>query len=171
MSADTNISKLPNETIARLFFRRLWQGYDSGGVSVGRSLRSDLVEVYTSLHPHEEDDNFPLGLREFADEAEKRSPLACKQTIFGDWNKLNLIPSLDIGPLCIEGLRVWYNIHKDEETRDGYVANTWEGKFINTICQIMPIPFFPQITSDEEIVLLARTGEERVRASYHPNYL
>jgi hypothetical protein len=166
MNTNTDISQLPNETLARLFFRRLWQGYDSGGVSVGRSLRSDLVEVYLALHVLEEDDNYPLGLREFADEAGKRQPLISKQILFGDLSRLDIIPSHEIGLLCIEGLRVWYNLHADERTNDGYSANIWECRFIEAVCRIMPIPLFPDITSDDEIILLTRTGEERVRMSH-----
>ena len=160
------ISHLPNEILARLFFRRLWQGYDSGGVSVGRSLRSDLVEAYTSLFPLEIDAIFPFGLRDFANEAKKRKPLNHRQIIFGDLSKLDLVSNTEIGLLCIEGFRVWYYNHKNERTSEGYVANLWKGKFIEVIWRIMPIPFFPHIKNDNEIMLIARVADERVRMDY-----
>ena len=159
----TNISDIPNDILARLFFRRLWQGYDSGGFSVGRSLQSNLVEAYMSLNQYENLEELSLGLRGFAQEADTRAPNICRQTLLGNLDNLSLISSYDLSLLCIDALRVWYQIHKDEKHSQGYVANTWEGKFVTSLCRIMPIPIFPYFSSDEDIVRVWVEVENRIR--------
>lgn len=161
---NSTVSQLSDEMLARFFFRRLWQAYGAGGVNAGRSLKSDLVEVYMSLHDYDDIPDIPVGLRECAEEADKRVCFSrYQQRFFGDINSLELIPSQDIGLLCIDGLHKWYENHQGEMERDGYVANLFECRFISKICKIIPIPFLPNIDSDSDIIRLVREGRERVR--------
>lgn len=162
----TNISQIPNEVLARLFFRRLWQGYDSGGFSVGRSIQSSLVEAYIALNQYDNLPEFPLDLRELANEAKRRSDLIYKQSVIGNLENLSLISDSDISLLCIEALRVWYQIHSNEKHPQGYTANAWEGVFVDSICKIMPIPFFPYFRSDKDIIKICKEAEERVVIRY-----
>lgn len=162
------ISNMPNDILARLFFRRLWQGYDSGGHSVGRSLQSSLLESYLALNEHEHLREFPLGLRDFAQEADARASMIHKQTIMGNLDDLSMVSSHDVSLLCLEALRVWYHIHADEKHPQGYgyVANTWEGRFVTRVCRIIPIPFFPYFNSDQDMLKVWEVAMDRVRTKH-----
>lgn len=158
-----NISDIPNDRLVRIFFRKLWQGYDAGGFSVGRSLQSNLVEAYTALNNYDDLENPPIDLRGLSDEARRRKPITSQQMILGNLGNLSIISNHDISMLCIEALRVWYQIHKDERNSQGYVANTWEGRFVTSICTIMPIPFFPYFKSDADIIKIWKEADDRIR--------
>ncbi len=160
-----SISDIPNDRLVRIFFRKLWQGYDSGGFSVGRSLQSNLVEAYMciALNNYENLENPPLDLRGFADEACRRAPIIYQQMILGNLDNLSIVSNHDISLLCIEALRVWYQIHEDEQNYQGYVANTWEGRFVTSICTIIPIPFFPYFKSDADIIKIWKEADDRIR--------
>jgi hypothetical protein len=116
-----------------------------------------------SLNQYENLEEIPLGLNDFAQEANTRTPNIYRQTLLGNLYNLSLISSYDLSLLCIEALRVWYQIHKDEKHPQGYVANTWEGKFVTSLCRIMPIPNFPYINSDENMVRICLETENRIR--------
>jgi hypothetical protein len=163
---NTSISEVSDEVLARLFFRRLWQGYDSGGFSVGRSLQSNLVEAYMSLSCLYSINEFELDLKDFAQEAEHREPVSCRQMILGNLDNLSVISSSDIPLLCIEALCVWYKIHDNERCGQGYIANSWEHRFIVSVCKIMPIPLFPFFKSDEDILKIWVEADKRITIKY-----
>ncbi len=45
------LSDFDINVLIRLWFRLLWQKYDHGGISVGRSLRCDLLDCYLDFTP------------------------------------------------------------------------------------------------------------------------
>lgn len=174
VSMINRISELSDDNLVRLFFKKLWQGYDSGGVSIGRSLRSSLVEVYLAICEDCEDEmvrNLQIGLREIAEEADRRASPKYRQMVLCSGEDASILPSVLIALLCIEGLHNWYNIHQGEENSEGYIANPFEYRFISSVHKIMPIPFFPGLNSDAEIKILSQIGKERVRikfGTHHP---
>lgn len=167
----THITEISNDFLARLFFRRLWQSYDSGGISARRSLQSSLVEAHNALNQYDYLPDLPFGLREFAEEADKRVTFKHRQTLLGSLEDLSIISRSDISLLCIEALRIWYQIHKDEIHSQGYVANRGEGKFVDSICKIIPIPIFPHIKSDADIIKISLEADNRVRIKFTDNNL
>lgn len=49
--------KLSDSDLARLLARQLWQGYDSGGISLGRSLKATILEAAFQIWPLPEFDD------------------------------------------------------------------------------------------------------------------
>ncbi len=45
------LKDLSIDALVRLWFRKLWQHFDHGGISVGRSLRCDLLDCYLDHTP------------------------------------------------------------------------------------------------------------------------
>lgn len=45
------LQELATDVLVRLWFRMLWQRYDLGGISVGRSKRCDLLDCYLDFVP------------------------------------------------------------------------------------------------------------------------
>ncbi len=69
-----NLEKLPNWKLAHIFFQYLYSSYDSGGISVRRTLRSALLEDYLDLF------NCYLELKSYCDDTEESFPT----NLFGD---------------------------------------------------------------------------------------
>jgi len=166
------ISSIPDHLLVRLFFRRLWQGYDAGGISVGRSIQASLLEAYLGLNYYEKLPNVALDLKGFADEADSRNPIIERQTLFGNLDNLSIVSSHDLSLLCIEALRVWYQIHHNEINTQGYVANPLEGKYVTSICNIMPIPFFTDLKSDNDFMKVWKEAGDRFvrKMTNEPSY-
>ncbi len=160
------ISVISDDVLARIFFKRLWQSYDSGGFSVGRSIQSNLLESYLHLNQYDNLPEFPLGLREFAEEADRRCSFIYRQTVFGDLENLSTISNHDISLLCIDALRTWYHTYKDVKTPQGYLANTWESRFVDSVYKIMPIPNFVKFESNEDFVKIWKEADDRIRILY-----
>ena len=50
-TSKVNLRRMPDRVLARRLMNVLWNYYDSGGVSAGRSLRSDLLDAAMYLTP------------------------------------------------------------------------------------------------------------------------
>ncbi len=59
-----NLSDFDISVLIRLWFRLLWQKYDLGGISVGRSLRCDLLDCFLDFCPLPE---LQLGADEYSE--------------------------------------------------------------------------------------------------------
>jgi len=166
---------LSDYILVRQFFRKLWQGYSAGGINMGRSLQARLLETYLSFNPYSDNAYEGVGLRDFANEADRRHPVLHRPQVFGTLKSLSVVSSGDISLLCIEALRVWYRLHENERCSQGWVANTWEGRFVTSICRIMPIPVFPYFYTDADMFILANEADDRIRIDFevdadHPFY-
>jgi hypothetical protein len=160
-----DITSIPDHILVRLFMRKLWQAYDSGGHSVGRSLASFLLEGYLGLHECRDLPDIPVDLRGLSDEAQRRQPVLYRHCIFGNPCDLSVVSNYDISMLCLLALMKWYEIHRDERCPAGYVANGWEERFLEGICTIVPLPYFPHITRDSDMFLIAQEAQDRSRMS------
>jgi hypothetical protein len=71
-----DLESLSDYVLARLLIRKLWQMYDNGGVSMGRSLRASLLESILPLLPELTDEESGLsekvGVWELYREGERR---------------------------------------------------------------------------------------------------
>lgn len=56
MTSQTGLHAMSSYSLVRMLMTKLWRIYDSGGVSVGRSLRAGLLESTTNLLSHVQED-------------------------------------------------------------------------------------------------------------------
>lgn len=63
---------LDDAVLARLLLRIVWQGYDAGGISSGRSLRAFLLEAALEYLPEAKYDFGPMDYRPAIEEGEER---------------------------------------------------------------------------------------------------
>ena len=112
-----NLETLTNAELARLFFRTLWQGYDSGGISCGRSMRSALLEVYLDLVqiPNLPDMMDLYEDEEFCNEARKKSRRIKRAKRkqdpllpFPKEDRVSLLNVSEVAMLCLACLLRWY---------------------------------------------------------------
>ena len=87
MKRHNELKALSIDILIRLWFRLLWQKYDLGGISVGRSMRCDLLDCFLDFMPTPE---LPGSLDEYSDGLEeeilrrptckyRRRPMALEQ--------------------------------------------------------------------------------------------
>jgi len=139
-----NCRRLCDETLVRLLFRLVLQGYSASGVSLGRSLRSGLLEGYTDLTPlprvREADAYYMDDLYQ---EALKRlkSP---RRRIRID-NRMDRTRYLAYR--CIAGLKLWYEWDmKDENPLSS------EKKRVDAACALLPLPTLPKSTNRQDLM-------------------
>lgn len=69
-----SVTDLRDHNLFRAFISYLWATYDSGGISVGRSIQSSLLESFMDLHPVE----IPAENIDGSIEREIKSRIRCK---------------------------------------------------------------------------------------------
>ncbi len=143
--------------LIRLWFRLLWQKYDLGGISVGRSLRCDLLDCFLDFSPLPQ---FQCGADEYSEGLEQEiliRPLVKPHSTLvlediGHYSK-EQVALAGLGAL----LALEFSVHADTAWTEGYEL---ERKKIKTILDRFPYIEIP-ITLDIQVVvqmLLTRKG-------------
>jgi len=138
-----NYKRLCDETLVRLLFRLILQGYSASGISLGRSLRSGLLEGYTDLTPlprvSEADAYY---MEELYQEALKR-PKSRRRHIRIDHR---MTRTKYLAYRCLAGLKLWYEWDTKDEN-----PLFFEKKRVDAACALLPIPSLPKGTSREDL--------------------
>lgn len=142
-----NLETLTNAELARLFFRELWQGYDSGGISCGRSMRSVLLEIYLDLVPIPDVPDMAdfYGYDAFCKEAGKQKRRLRRQRReqelllpFPKEDRISLLSASEVALLCLACLLRWYKDSHHLWEQDWSLEP--QEKRMATICRILPLP-------------------------------
>ena len=140
MWQDSKWTGVASPTISRMLMTRLWRGYSAGGVSLGRSLRSCLLEAVIRLIP-------PVSIGESinadnADETELEveAEIRIKSGFIPETQmilflELPFIPDWHLLCLLMRELVVWYE--KDQEAEWPLV---YERKIAELIWRLMSGP-------------------------------
>jgi hypothetical protein len=146
MNRHEELKVLPIETLIRLWFRLLWQKFDLGGISVGRSLRCDLLDCYLDFTPipklSGESDEYSDGLYE---EILRRSIIRKKRQII-TVEQINVCSKEELALLGLGSLlKLEYSVSADIAWNEGYEL---ERKKIKEVLKRFPI-FYP--SKEQEI--------------------
>jgi hypothetical protein len=117
--------------------RRLWSGYDTGGISMARSLRAALLESVMYLIPAPEGKNF--GNEELLEEAAKRKRSLSReyQPEFPACMSETHFLSLDIFTcFVILEMKRWY----DHDRRVNKFWLTDETRMVKALCRLVKVP-------------------------------
>jgi hypothetical protein len=124
MAMRRTLSELKNEELARLILRELWRFQDASGASMGRSLRSALLEAAMELLPPPQDIGDPdaltlFDLYEEAAKGSRREAVTLEgQTHFPD---IGLITDRELAIMLIDHLRSWYEDDAKENPKEPLV--------------------------------------------------
>jgi hypothetical protein len=170
-------SLLTDDDLARLMLRRVWQAQDVGGVSMGRSPRSVLLECALHLMPVNERLNVgtfdELSLWEFLDKTTKRIPPPPRH--MQRMPPLKRVSTRTLTILVIKELLLWY----EEDARQNPIeALAFEADLVRGMLPLLPLPKGFKKPNDwtrnaliEEAreryhVLLKREGEKRFQKMF-----
>jgi len=124
------VSDLSNKDLARLLLRLLWQRYDVGGISMGRSPQSRLLEAVMGILPLPDIagiDSLLLG--EMIEEGRTRLGVVTSGSqLFFSRDQLIYLPNLCIGYLLLKKLSELF--HELESSR-GYPVSSYEKEVID----------------------------------------
>lgn len=163
------VQELSTEVLVRLWFRLLWQRYDHGGISVGRSRRCDLLDCYLDFTPLPElpgscDDYYEGLEEELLARPLAPPPAIVRQSAFGTLSEAD-VARLGLGAL----LALEESVDAETAWRNGYEL---ERKRIRAILER-----FPHLTIDpteriQDVIqsLLARKADlqfETMQREWH----
>ncbi len=105
-----------NYGLARMIMKFLWRCYDSGGVSMGRSLRAGLLEACTNILPQppeyeiwDEDILDAVDMWGLVEEADKRTQARKSNEVqLVLFQEVEFIPDWEFSCLTISRLVEWY---------------------------------------------------------------
>jgi len=104
----TSIKKIGTEGLARLLVRQLYQIYDYGGISAGRSYSSLLLESAKDIMRPPKVSNYDLWFSsELVDEAERRAKEGRNLIQLSFCEKVSSWKNLSIAFLLLRKLSVW----------------------------------------------------------------
>ncbi len=139
MNGKRTLKELSDQELARLILRRLWQYYDSGGISNSRARRSLMIETAFKLMPLPQN----ISLDEWDEEqlqaeAEARfvrpAPIQLNLFSYNDYS-IESFPGQLLARLLIHKVLAW---HCYSQTGRDY---TFEKPFIQLAARLCPLPW------------------------------
>lgn len=149
-----------------MWFRLLWQRYDGGGISVGRSARCDCLNLYLDFTPlpkyRRSIDTYIEGLEE---ELKRRPVLAGPRT---QLYNVQEITSYTPKQLALAGLgallSLEWSVHADVAWENGYERE--RGEILDVLSRFMYIEISPNLDIHLVIKMLL---ERRREIEYQQN--
>ena len=154
-----SLSELTNHELARLILRKLWQFQAAGGVSMGRSRRSVLLETALDLLPMPEmDDPDLFDLHDLRGEASLPSRLTTSWDRQFSFPHFQLINNRELASLLGFHLQLWYT---SDAKKNPQQSLNFEREILNLAVHLLLPPIHHFNESD-----LIEEAKER-----HRNYL
>lgn len=155
MKHKKELKKMGIKILTRLWFRLLWQKFDLGGISVGRSIRCEMLDCFLDFTPIPELerplDEYTDGLQ---DEIFNR-PVCKKRRRFITLEEIKVctqdeLPLIGLGAL----LALEWSVHKDVAWNEGYEI---ERKKIREVLRRFPCICISRKSNIKEVCEAVRT--------------
>ncbi len=133
MNKDDNVpmSQFNDWQLSLLILNMLWVRYDVSGISVGRSLRADLVETITDLTRVEHFPDHFIEICELTDVVKIRRKIVVEEQLHLDLG-LTGLPSNIFYCFIVRQIMRWY-----EEDKKNEFALTYECKIVEALYSLM----------------------------------
>lgn len=162
MKGESRLVQVDDWQLVLLIMNRLWRMYDSGGVSVGRSLRASLLESITGLTRISDYCNHEYEIDDFIVEAKMRQGTKYSGQLFLDLG-LAGVPNQLFFRFLVREMKLWYQ----DDMRTNKFPLDYERKIVDTMYELLCCNDYLQQFDKADIIY---TKEELLQEAENRSY-